>query len=263
MQTIALLNRKGGVGKSSTTLHLGGTLAKRGRRVLLVDNDAQASLTQAAWGSRALDDLDPDVTVAAAYAGAPLPDQIIHPWGLDRIWLIPGHQETEQFNLPITHERQDDLSRIKDVLRATNDDFDYCLIDCAPNLNVCSMSAMVAADWVVVPLQAEDFGSQGLSPVKRAVNHIGAARILGYLLTMFSPRLGVHQAYEQTLRETFGDLVLRTTIPISTAYKESVAARKPISHFSPRSSAAKVFDGLADEIESRIREAADVQNSAA
>lgn len=263
MQTIALLNRKGGVGKSSTTLHLGGTLAKRGHRVLLVDNDAQASLTQAAWGPRALQDLDPGRSIAAAYAGEPLPEQIVHPWGLDNLWLIPGHQETEQFNLPLTDERQTGLSCLKDVLRSTSDDFDFCLIDCAPNLNACSMAAMVAGDWVITPLQAEDFGSQGLVAVNRAIRQVGSARILGYLLTMFNPRLGIHQAYSRSLRELYGDLVLRTVVPISTAYKESVAARLPISHFSPRSAAAKIFVSLADEIEQRIREAQNGQVSAA
>ncbi len=99
---ITLLNQKGGVGKTSrTTHHLAGTLAASGRRVLLVDNDPQASLSQGFWGPVATAEIDPSATVAAIYTGDdPFPEQIVRPTGITGIDLIPGSKRATDFNVP-------------------------------------------------------------------------------------------------------------------------------------------------------------------
>src|SRR4051794_34400223 len=88
MITIAVLNMKGGSGKSSTCYHLGGMFARRGRRVLLVDNDPQSSLTQGLWGPSVLRELDPSRTIDAVYRGDPLPEDVVHPTGLDGLRIL-------------------------------------------------------------------------------------------------------------------------------------------------------------------------------
>src|SRR3954452_3068900 len=91
---ITMLNQKGGVGKTSTCHHVAGTLAQMERRVLLVDNDPQASLTQGFWGPQATRQLDPSQTIAALYAGySPFPDQVIHPTGIAGVDLLPGSRQ--------------------------------------------------------------------------------------------------------------------------------------------------------------------------
>src|SRR5215210_4282341 len=101
---IALLNQKGGVGKTSTCHHLAGALASMGRRVLLVDLDPQASLTQGLWGPQAARALNPSATVAAILAGdEPFPDQLVRPSGIERIDLVPGSRRANSFNLPDPH----------------------------------------------------------------------------------------------------------------------------------------------------------------
>src|SRR3954447_19952855 len=105
MPVITLLNQKGGVGKTSTTHHLAGTLAAGGQRVLLLDNDPQASLTQGFWGPVATAALDPDATIAALYAGlAPFPEQVIRPTGIGGIDIVPGSKVATDFNVPRPHE---------------------------------------------------------------------------------------------------------------------------------------------------------------
>src|SRR3954469_21431601 len=100
-----MLNQKGGVGKTSTCHHLAGTLAALGRRVLLIDNDPQASLTQGFWGPVATAGLDPSATVAALYAGdEPFPEQVVRPTGIEGIDLVPGSKAATDFNVPRPHE---------------------------------------------------------------------------------------------------------------------------------------------------------------
>src|SRR3954462_11668175 len=101
MPVVTMLNQKGGVGKTSTTHHLAGTLAVSGRRILLLDNDPQASLSQGFWGPVATAELTPSATVAALYAGLdPVPEQIIRPTGVPGVDLIPGSKAATDFNVP-------------------------------------------------------------------------------------------------------------------------------------------------------------------
>jgi chromosome partitioning protein len=253
MHSIAILNRKGGSSKTSVTVHLGGTLARLGRRTLLIDVDPQASLTQGILGPQSLRS-DPGSTVAAVWGGDPLPERLVTPTGVDGLWIVPGHESADRWNLPIVERA--DIGGLRDFLREVRGDFDFVLMDCPPNLYRCSSSALVAATHVVTPAQPEDYGSQGIVVVNRAVRQIqdwfGTPEILGYLLVQVDRRLGIHQAYSEAIRETFPGLVFDTTMPVSATFKEAVAARLPVSHFKPKSAAAKMFVELAEEIERRL-----------
>jgi chromosome partitioning protein len=136
-------------------------------------------------------------------------------------------------------------------------EFDVILIDCPPNLHLCSWSALAASDAIVVPLQAEDFGAQGLGPVQAAIKAVREAvnpelRLAGYLVTMYDKRLGIHLAYESMLREMYGAEVFAATFPLAKDFKEAVAARQPISHYKPKSAAAKAAKAVADELLERV-----------
>jgi chromosome partitioning protein len=130
------------------------------------------------------------------------------------------------------------------------------LIDCPPNLHLCSWAALVASDHLVVPLQAEDFGSQGvaaildcLEAVRRGANP--RLHLAGYLLTMFNPRLGIHKAYEATLRQLYGADVFSVAVPLATDFKEAIARRQPIAQYKPKGASAKAVKALADELLAR------------
>lgn len=257
MITIAVVNLKGGSGKSSTCYHLGGMFARRGKRVLLVDGDPQASLTQGFWGSQGLDELEASRTIAAVYQGEPPPERVIHPSGFDGISLLPGHDDATSWNLPPNIEWGHYPLAIRSLIREVRSEYDYCLIDCPPNLHLCTFSAMIAADYTLIPLQAEDFGAQGTVKVNQAIATVqtqrsGSPRVLGYLLTFFDKRLAIHQVYADGLRRTFGDRVLTTFVPYAKDYKVAVAARMPISHHKKSGVAWKAIADLADEVEARL-----------
>jgi chromosome partitioning protein len=253
------LNQKGGVGKTSTTHHLAGTLAASGRRVLLLDNDPQASLSQGFWGPVATAELDPDATIAALYAGLdPFPEQVIRPTGIPGIDLVPGSKAATDFNVPRPQATAPESQAcIRSFLAELREVYDLVLIDCPPNLHLCSWAALVASDYLLVPLQAEDYGAQGLGPVQESADLVAGGpnpglRLLGFLLTMFNARLAIHKMYENLLREQYGAAVFETRIPYAADFKEAIAQRKPIASYKPRGASAKAIKALADELLARL-----------
>jgi chromosome partitioning protein len=263
MQTVCLLNQKGGVGKTSTCYHLAGALAGLGLRVVLVDNDPQASLPQGFFGPEGRQSFPPETTVAAAYDPdeSPIASTLIRPTGFRGVGIIPGSPALTAYNMTPPEAWGPSIAGLRDLLADL--DADVALIDCPPNLHLCSVAALTAADALVVPLQAEDFGSQGLGPVRQAVAGVREAlnpdlQLAGYPLTMYDKRLGIHLAYEAKLREMFGADVFASTFPLAKDFKESVASRQPIGFYKPKSAAAKAARAVAEELLERLGQGGEV-----
>lgn len=259
MIVICILNQKGGVSKTSTCHHLSGTLAQLGRRVLLVDNDPQSSLTQGLLGPSMAKSLDPGGTIAAVYAGTAIPGAIVRPSGVPGVDLIAGSVRSTRHNVPVPEEASWDAQTcLRSALDEIRGDYDIVLVDCPPNLHLCSWAALVAGDFLIVPVQPEDYGAQGIAEVRHALDLVVAGpnpslRLLGYLITMISPRRSVHRMYEGLIREAYGDDVFAARIPEAAEFPEAVSRRLPIALHKPRGAAAKAMSSLAGEILGRIR----------
>lgn len=259
MVVITLLNQKGGVGKTSCTHHLSGTLATaHGRRVLIVDADPQASLTQGWWGPAATRSTDPSATIAAILSGdLPHPEQVIHETGLPGLSLIPGSRAASVYNMadPTTASQQSQEA-LRDFLTEVSDSFDLALIDCPPNLYGCSFAALAASDHLVVPVQPEDYGAQGIADVLDSLDTVRAAgypvSLMGYLLTMVQPRRALHQVYETNLRATYGAEVFEARMPEAAEFPEAIAQRKTIVQYKPKGAAAKAVKAIAGELLARV-----------
>lgn len=256
---VCLLNQKGGVGKTSSCFHLGGTLAKMGMRILLVDNDPQASLTQGFFGPEGMQATPASSSIAAVYDPdlEPIAEALIRPTGIESLRIIAGSPQLTHFNMLPTAEWSRCQGGMREVLSEAAETFDLVLIDCPPNLHLCAWAALAASDLVVIPLQAEDFGAQGLGPVQAAMETVRSTvkpslGLGGYLITMYDRRLGIHLAYESMLREMYGDDVFAATFPLAKDFKESVASRLPVSHYKPKSTAAKATKAVADELLERL-----------
>jgi chromosome partitioning protein len=257
-----MLNQKGGVGKTSCTHHLAGTLAWMGRRVLLVDNDPQSSLSQGFWGPIAARDLDPSETIAALYRGErPFPEQVIRPTGIEGIDIIPGSRVATDFNVPRPQETGDDLQHcLGSFLSEVGGSYDLALIDCPPNLHLCSWAALVASDHLIVPLQPEDYGAQGIIDVQESVAMVQAGpnpglSLLGFLMTMVCPRRTIHQLYEERLRALYGADVFVAHFPEAAVFVEAIARRLPIQQYKPKGAPAASVKAMADELLARLEAA--------
>ncbi len=264
MDVISLINMKGGSAKSTTTHNLAGALAKLGRRVLAVDNDPQSSLSQGLLGPAVAEALDPAETIAAVYERTATPEAILRGSGVAGVDLLPGSIHTDRHNRPSPEESPwPDQVCLREFLLELEGRYDAVLIDNPPNLHLCGWAALAASTWALIPVVPEDYGSQGLTPVRRSIARVQAAvnpglRLLGLVLTQVQPRRAIHQLYEATLRETYGDRVLAARIPDAADYPEAIAHRLPITHYKPRSAAAKAAMALAEEVLERMsRSAAD------
>jgi chromosome partitioning protein len=257
-RTVAFLNRKGGVGKTSTVHHLAGTLARRGLRVLVVDADPQSSLTQGLLGPETAEGLDPRDTIAGLFDdNPPSPVTLVRPTPFAGLSLLAGSEAAEDWNDPRPWETGARQLVLRDALAEAGEGFDLVLIDCPPHVQFWAWSALVAAQGVVVPLQAEDYGAQGLRAINRVITRVRAEAnsglvLLGYLVTMFNKALGVHSTYEAHLRKLHGADAFAAVVPLAKDFKEAVTYRKPIVEYKPRSAAAKSVAALADEFLARI-----------
>lgn len=254
---ICLINQKGGCGKSTTCFHLAGVLSDLGLKTLLVDADPQGSLSQGFFGSAFVEALPAKQTLAPVFddlVALPLDNELIRDTDFENISIVPSNQHLAKFNTPISDSELWNEFAMREFLDNSNP-FDVVLIDCPPNLYRCSWNALVAADFVVVPVPPEDFGTQGLRSVQLAVE---AARSLnphlrtaGKIITRCDARIKVHQIYEATLRDSYGSKILSTTIPEAADYKSALAARTPISFHNPRSRATSSMANLWTELCSR------------
>lgn len=258
MAVVTILNQKGGVGKSSCCHHLSGTLAQMGRRVLLLDADPQASLTQGFWGPVATRQLDPAATIAAVLRGdRPHPALVIHPTGLAGVDLVPGSRAATSSNTPDPHLADVEAQGVlRDFLEEARGGYDVVLVDCPPNLHLCSWAALAASDYLVVPLQPEDYGAQGIADVLESLARVREAgypvELLGYLITMVSPRRVLHQVYEEQLRGLYGELVFAARVPEAPDFPEAISRRQTIAQYKPRGASSRAIRTLAEELLGRI-----------
>jgi len=256
--TICLINQKGGCGKSSTCFHLAGAFAALGLRVLLVDADPQGSLSQGFFGSAKVERLPIQETVAAIFdEGNFFLDlqNIVTSTPFANIDIAPTNHLLGPYNTPCPETTGMDQFATREFI-AEQQDYDIVLIDCPPNLYRCSWTAMVATDYILIPVPPEDFGTQGLRAVHQAIGNVRKLnpdiRRLGHLITRSDRRLLVHRSYEERLRKVYPEMVMGTVIPELSAFKVSQARRQPVEYLDSNSQAADLTRALAREILDRI-----------
>ncbi|NNM04370.1 MAG: ParA family protein [Gemmatimonadetes bacterium] len=248
-RVIAIANQKGGVGKTTTAINLGASLAVAERRTLVVDTDPQANASSGLGLDRKPDTPNIyDVLVGAKELSAVVHRGIHFPL-LD---LVPSTRDLVGAEIEMVSmiSRETVLRRALEPVRGS---YDYVLIDCPPSLGLLTLNTLTAADSVLIPIQCEFYALEGLSQLLNTIRLVQRAlnpglKIEGVLLTMFDQRLNLSNQVARDAREYFGSKVFRTVIPRNVRLAEAPSFGEPIIHYDVLSKGAQSYLALAKEL---------------
>lgn len=248
LRTIAIVNQKGGVGKTTTTVNLGASLALLGQRVLIVDIDPQGNTTSGLGIDKQALEVD---SYSVLLADVPAREAIVSTVvpGLD---LLPATLELAGAEIELV-SATDRETRLRRGLAAVSANYDYVLIDCPPSLGLLTLNALTAASEVVIPVQAEYYALEGLSQLTQIVDRVRSAlnsdlRISGVLVTMFDGRTRLAMEVLEEVSRHFPSRVFKTQIPRNVRLSEAPSYGKPVALFDAKSRGAQAYFALAREM---------------
>ena len=258
-RVIAFANQKGGVGKTTTAINIGASLAAIKQRVLLIDLDPQGNAGTGVGFVRA----DHRQSVYGVIMGtANVADNILTT-AVAGLHLLPSSQALAGADVDLL-DMQNREFRLRDALRPVMDYYDYILLDCPPALGYLTINALTTADSVIIPLQCEFFALEGVQQLTDTITAVQSQwnpdlEILGVLLTMYDRRYGLTRAVDDDVRKTFGDLVFKTVVPRNVRVSEAPSHGKPALFYDFNSTGAQAYLRVATEVVQRTKGITDVE----
>lgn len=249
---ISMVNQKGGVGKTTSTVSLGAALAGYGRKVLLVDFDPQGALSVALGVNPNELDLTVYNVITSPVSAT---RDVIRPTEVENLDLLPSNIDLSAAELQLVTEvgREHALAR---ALGSVVADYDIILIDCQPSLGLLTLNALTASQGVIIPMETEYFALRGVALLMDTIGKVTERlnpdlAIIGVLATMYDPRTLHSREVLATVQQAFGDKVFQTVINRTVKFPDAAVAGEPITEFAPASTGADAYRQLAREVLAR------------
>jgi chromosome partitioning protein len=251
-RVLAVVNQKGGVGKSTTAVNLTAALGELGEKVLLIDLDPQGNATSG-FG---LNTNQRELCVYNALLGDTPLEQMIEPVGVENVFMVPATIQLAgaEIELVSAFSRE---TKLRQVLEPVRSEFDFIIIDCPPSLGLLTINALTAAEGLLVPIQCEYYALEGLSKLLDSVRlvrtHLNTSLdVFGAVMTMYDSRTRLSQQVVDEVRDFFEGKVFETLIPRSVRLSEAPSFGQPITTYDSSGRGAVAYRALAKEVISRV-----------
>ena len=243
---ISVANQKGGVGKTTTTVNLGTILAKKGKKVLLIDADPQGNATSGLGVEKEVENTTYDILVNDTTMG-----ETIQNSSIKNLKVCPANMNLAGAEVELVSMMSRE-QRLKEKLDEVKDKFDYILIDCPPSLGLITLNSFTASNSVLIPVQCEYFALEGLGQLINTIERVRKylnkeIQIEGALLTMYDARTNLSNQVVKEVKKYFDDKVYKTVIPRNVRLSEAPSYGMPITEYDARSKGAKSYVKFARE----------------
>lgn len=246
-RVISIANQKGGVGKTTTSINISTILAKKGKRVLLIDADPQGNATSGIGIDKKTDKSIYDVIIEETKI-----EEVVLETQVKNLKICPSNINLAGAEVELVSMMSREY-RLKERIEEEKENYDYIIIDCPPSLGLITLNAFTASDSVLIPVQCEYYALEGLEQLMNTVNlvkkHLNKELELeGAVLTMYDARTNLSNQVVKEVKNYFEDKVYKTVIPRNVRLSEAPSFGMPISLYDPKSKGAKCYDKLVKEI---------------